>query len=63
MSDYDSVYEVVNTNISINPFYTRKDAKSLWGKIIASNIAVHKDQLNKNAFYFDFKNEHDLVKK
>jgi hypothetical protein len=48
--DYDCVNAVVNTNKSINPFYTRKDAKSLLGTTIASNIAGHKLQLNENPF-------------
>ena len=40
-----------------------EDAKSLGCAIIVSNIAVHKEQLNTNAFYFDPMNEYDLVKK
>jgi len=40
-----------------------EDAKSLGCAIIASNIAVHKEQLNNDAFYFDPLNEYDLAEK
>lgn len=40
-----------------------EDAKSLGCAIIASNIAVHKEQLHNEAFYFDPLNEYDLAEK
>ncbi|MCW3107253.1 MAG: putative glycosyl transferase [Segetibacter sp.] len=40
-----------------------EDAKSLGCKIIASDIAVHKEQLQNTAYFFDPNNETDLIAK
>ena len=40
---------------------TIEDAKSLQLRIIASGIAVHKEQLGDKGFYFDPDNENELA--